>query len=122
MIKRITPLLLLLLIAFLCSCETHNTPAPQTQTPQAHELIYTKHARCRMQCRHIDAQEIEEIISTNNINQRKSKPNDTPCPSYAYEGYSHDHQHLRIVIAKCDNAWKVVTCIDLENEFECDCK
>ena len=84
-------------------------------------LIYTKHARCRMDCRHINEAEIKEVLVENNINERKSNANGHPCPTYAYEGYSNEHQHLRIVIAKCDNTWKVVTCIDLSNEYECDC-
>ncbi len=84
-------------------------------------LVYTKHARCRMECRHINEAEIKEVLAENYINQRKSNTDGKPCPTYAYEGYSKEHQHLRIVIAKCDNTWKVVTCIDLGNEFDCNC-
>lgn len=75
-----------------------------------------------MDCRHITEPEIKEILAANNINQHKSNENDPRCPTYAYEGYSHQQQHLRIVIAKCNDVWKVVTCIDLENEFACECK
>ena len=101
----------------LSSCQ-NKAPVDVANIPP---LIYTKHARCRMDCRHINEAEIKEVLAENNINQRKSNPDGHPCPTYAYEGYSNEHQHLRIVIAKCDNTWKVVTCIDLGNEFECDC-
>ena len=101
----------------LSSCQ-NKTPVDPANIPP---LIYTKHARCRMECRHINEAEIKEVLVENNINQRKSNPEGHPCPTYAYEGYSNEHQHLRIVIAKCDNTWKVVTCIDLDNEYECDC-
>lgn len=121
MIKRLTAGFLLTLALFLFSCESSQSPKQQDKAA-AHELIYTKHARCRMQCRHINEQEIQEILDAGNINERKSNPNDSRCPTYAYEGYSHEQQHLRIVIAKCDAVWKVVTCIDLENEFACDCR
>ena len=121
MIKRLTWLFLFSLVIFLEACQT-NTPAPPPVSGSAHALIYTKHARCRMDCRHITEVEIQEIISENSINQRKSNPNDSRCPTYAYEGYSHEQKHLRIVIAKCEDVWKVVTCIDLENDFACDCK
>ena len=109
-------------VLLLAACQTKgpvDTGSNSTHIPQ---LIYTKHARCRMDCRHINETEIKEILSENSINSRKSDGNSKPCPTYAYEGYSREHQHLRIVIAKCDDsAWKVVTCIDLGNEFECDC-
>lgn len=134
MIKRLSWGFLLTIVLWLVGCETKQVSNQENQNPpivrentnngnnNRHELIYTKHARCRMQCRHINEQEIQEIIAADHINQRKSNPNDNRCPTYAYEGYSHDQQHLRIVIAKCETVWKVVTCIDLENEFTCDCK
>ena len=123
MIKRFTALFLLPVIVFLMGCETKVQPADAPEPKEAaHELIYTKHARCRMDCRHVTETEVREIVAENHINERKSKPDDARCPTYAYEGYSHEQQHLRIVIAKCDEVWKVVTCIDLENEFACDCK
>ena len=105
----------------LGSCQTKNGGDNGVAPSSIPELIYTKHARCRMDCRHINEAEIKEVLGENNINERKSNANGHPCPTYAYEGYSNEHQHLRIVIAKCDNTWKVVTCIDLGNEFECDC-
>lgn len=93
----------------------------QNAIPINAHLIYTKHARCRMQCRQIDESEIQEIINSGTINQRKSNANDQPCPTIALEGTSHDNQQLRIVFAKCDDDVKVVTCIDLKNDYECDC-
>jgi len=105
----------------LSACQT-NSPAGNTENASnIPPLIYTKHAKCRMACRHINEAEIKEVLTENHINQRKSNAESKPCPTFAYEGYSKDNQHLRIVIAKCDNTWKVVTCIDLGNEFECDC-
>ena len=99
----------------------NNTGQHQTEIPLDAHLIYTKHARCRMQCRQIDESEIQEIINTGIVNQKKSNANDQPCPTIALEGTSHDNQQLRIVFAKCDDEVKVVTCIDLKNDFDCDC-
>lgn len=84
-------------------------------------LIYTKHARCRMKCRMVDESEVKEVIEKGEINSIKSNPNDKPCPTVAYEGVSHDMQHLRIVIADCEPRDKVITVIDLETDFKCDC-
>lgn len=94
----------------------------QNVIPLNAHLIITKHAKCRMDCRHIDESEIREIIRDGTINERKSNLNDSPCPTYAIEGKSHDNQQLRIVFAKCDNEVKVVTCIDLKNDYTCDCE
>lgn len=84
-------------------------------------LEYTKHARCRMDCRHITQSEVEEILQGGTINDRKSDMNSTPCPTYAVEGTTSENQRLRIVFAQCDNETKVVTCIDLGTEWECHC-
>jgi hypothetical protein len=86
-------------------------------------IEYTKHAKCRMDCRHITSSEVEDIMKNGTINYRKSNINDKPCPAYALEGYTvSDNQHVRIIFAQCDHKTKVVTCIDLDNEFTCDCR
>ena len=85
-------------------------------------LEYTRHAKCRMECRHITQKEVEGIVRNGEINYKKSDVNDMPCPTYALEGFTDDQQHVRIVFAQCDNKTKVVTCIDLDNEFACDCQ
>ncbi|MBZ5856346.1 DUF4258 domain-containing protein [Flavihumibacter profundi] len=86
-------------------------------------LQYSRHARCRMDCRHVSEAEVMDILKNGRMNQQKTRPDDRPCPSFALEGYSiQDHQHLRIVFAQCDDITRVVTCIDLDHDFECDCK
>lgn len=86
-------------------------------------LEFTKHARCRMECRHVTEQEVAEILQKGEVNLEKSNPNDRPCPTFALEGYSHEGQHLRIVFAPCDkNSARVVTCIDLDQDWTCHCE
>ena len=113
--------LVLMGVFVLTACQTKGPADNTSNAANIPPLIYTKHAKCRMECRHINEAEIKEVLAENHINERKSSADSKPCPTFAYEGYSNEHQHLRIVIAKCDNTWKVVTCIDLGNEFECDC-
>ena len=84
-------------------------------------LTFTKHAKCRMECRDITGEEVKEILHDGNINYMKSNLNDERGATYALEGYSHDHQHLRIIFAPKKDEMVVVTCIDLDNESECDC-
>jgi len=86
------------------------------------QIAITKHAKCRMGCRFIDAYEVNEVIQNGTINQRKSNPNDRPCPTYAIESRTRDGQRVRIVIAECDRNAKLVTVIDLENNYKCHCK
>lgn len=84
-------------------------------------IEYTQHAKCRMQCRHISQAEIEEIMQNGKINYNKSNVKAKPCPTYSLEGITKDVQRVRIVFAQCDFKSKVVTCIDLDTEWECDC-
>lgn len=86
------------------------------------KLIYTKHARCRMGCRHIDESEIKEILEQGVINERKSEPAGRPDPKYALEGRTHDGQQVRIVFAPTDRGMLVITVIDLDTDWTCDCK
>lgn len=82
---------------------------------------YTAHARCRMDCRKISGADINEIMKEGKINYRKSDVQDKPCPTYALEGYTTDDEHLRVVFAQCKTTTKVVTCINLDEDFECHC-
>ena len=85
------------------------------------KLIYSKHARCRMDCRHIDESEVEEILDEGTINYNKIEKNDKG-KSYPLEGITHDKQHVRIVFAPKKENLVVVTVIDLDKDWYCDCK
>lgn len=85
-------------------------------------LIFTKHARCRMGCRHIDGDEIKEVLRSGTINWQKSDLRGDPDPKYAVEGDTHDGQRVRLIIAQSVRGSVVVTVIDLGEEWKCDCK
>ena len=84
-------------------------------------IEYTEHAKCRMQCRKISQAEVEEIMQEGKINYNKSNMNARPCPSYALEGVTKDDQLVRIVFGQCDMKTKVITVIDLNTDWTCDC-
>lgn len=84
-------------------------------------LVYSKHARCRMDCRHIDESEVKEILENGRINEQKIEESEKGT-SYPLEGYTSDNQHVRIVFAPHDNETVVVTVIDLEKDWPCDCQ
>jgi len=121
-------LILLLSGAVLASCTSHQDRPNSSSDHQAiidpnTHLIYTRHARCRMDCRHISEDDIREVLREGHINEAKSKQESGKCPAYAIEEDRHkDGVRLRIVFAKCDHETKVVTCIDRDHEFECECK
>ncbi|WP_336516497.1 DUF4258 domain-containing protein [Pollutibacter soli] len=85
-------------------------------------LIYTRHARCRMSCRDITENEIRFILNNGIVNKSKSDLNSKPEPKYAVEGYGDNRQHLRVIFAPSTRGMVVITCIDLEKEWKCDCK
>ena len=65
--------------------------------------------------------EVEEIMQDGKINYNKSNVNARPCPAYALEGVTKDNQRVRIVFGQCDLKTKVITVIDLETDWTCDC-
>lgn len=84
-------------------------------------LSLTKHVRCRMECRHITLDEIKEIMKDGNENVAKSGEGSKGDMTYALEGYSSGHQHIRVVVAPKNNEVVVITCIDLDKEWPCHC-
>lgn len=84
-------------------------------------IFYSQHARCRMECRHIDEREIKEILEKGTVNYSKIEE-DARGKTYPLEGTTHENQHLRVVFAPKNDGVLVVTCIDLDREWSCDCK
>jgi hypothetical protein len=86
------------------------------------KLILTKHAKCRMECRHFTEAEVQEILDNGKINFEKSNDRAGDCPTYALEGETSDGQEARMVFAFCDyNTAKVITVIDLDTDWQCNC-
>ena len=89
------------------------------RTPET--LVYTRHALCRMDCRKISKEEIQEILNKGVINFNRSNRSDRPCPTFALQGRTRSGESLRIIFAQCREETKVVTCYNLEKEYSCDC-
>lgn len=112
---------------------SNDRPAPQEARANFGEkdlrfedqvVAVTYHARCRMDCRFIDAYEVQEVINQGNINERKTKRNPPAgkCPSIAYEGTTADGQRARIIVGDCDDKPIIITVIDLGEDHQCSCK
>jgi hypothetical protein len=85
------------------------------------KLFFTKHAKCRMKCRHITQKEVKEILLNGTVNYNKSDLQDSKGPTYAVEGMTGDRQHVRIIFAPKQQHLTVVTVIDLDEDYECSC-
>ena len=88
------------------------------------DFYFTKHARCRMKCRHITQTEVKEIVQKANVNYNKSELDAAQGPKYALEGYtSKEKQHVRIIVAPKERHLTIVTVIDLDEDWDCpSCK
>jgi hypothetical protein len=75
-----------------------------------------------MGCRDISESEVLEILRKGRINYSKSDMRGQPDPKYALEGSTQDGQEVRIIFANSPRGIVVVTVIDLENEWKCNCK
>lgn len=85
------------------------------------ELVYTKHAICRMGCRQISKKDIEEVIDKGLIHFNKSNQYAKPCPTYALQARTSDGQYVRVIFAQCAEQTKIITCYDLEKDYSCEC-
>ena len=95
---------------------------PQASYRNTKDLVLTKHVRCRMGCREVTLEEIKEIIEKGTVNLQKSGIGKQGDSTFALEGISHEKQHLRVVVApKKNGELVVITCIDLEKEWPCNC-
>jgi Domain of unknown function (DUF4258) len=122
---------LLLVFTFILSCHSSAPESAKTKPvpglargepfDRHGDLVFTRHARCRMDCRHITPKEIHEILEEGTINYEKSEPAAQPDPKYALEGYTAEQQHLRIIIAPEGMKLIVITCIELGVEWSCHC-
>jgi hypothetical protein len=138
----ILSLLMLAALLVIRQCRNTTEPVPkpkvthtdETRDPAANKtdrdrgfdrrasyLEYSNHANCRMQCRKISKAEVEEIMREGKINYKKSDLKNARCPRYAVEGVTRDEQRVRIVFAQCNEKTVVVTVIDLETDYACDC-
>lgn len=114
-------LILIIFIIIILWFKNKNYNSSNDSFRNTTHLILTKHARCRMDCRHITENEIKEIIHDGNVNYSKSGRSNKGDDTYAIEGYSDEHQHLRVVVAPESDGLVVITCIDLDKEWPCNC-
>ena len=115
-------LLIILVIAFaILKWRVYEPQKREAFDRHPSHLEYTKHALCRMDCRHIGVEDIKEIMQKGIIIFNRSNMNDRPCPTFAIQGYTAQHENLRVIFAQCAETTKVITCYNLKQDFECHC-
>jgi hypothetical protein len=116
-----TLLAILIMLALAMLKLTHEPKLKEAFNRNPYSLNFTKHALCRMDCRHITKKDIDEVMKEGIINLNKSDKRGHPCPTFALQDRTLDGQYLRVVFAQCDEETKVITCYNLEKDFECQC-
>lgn len=125
--------MILLIIAVIGALVLYNTgdDGTGTQVPGAtkrdklpfryDKVVLSRHAKERMDCRHISLQEIEAVLQSGRLNVHKSSPAKDSCKSrYAIEGISSDSQEIRVIAASCGGTLTIITVIDLAGHWTCD--
>ncbi|HYO22428.1 MAG TPA: DUF4258 domain-containing protein [Flavisolibacter sp.] len=116
------PAVILILLFAVFMIRRWNEPVRKEAFDRHPALVkYTQHALCRMDCREIDKNEIKEIMEKGVINFSKSNRRDRPCPTFALQGRTSGGENIRIIFAQCATETRVVTCYNLEEDFECYC-
>jgi len=122
-------------LLWLAGCElqapatSSGVPAAQQAAPagdavvaamQSRPLAYSKHAACRMDCRHIDEGDVKAVLTNGERDPSRTR-DDGRCPSHALHA-TEDGRRLRVVYAACPTETLVVTVIDLDKEWSCACE
>jgi hypothetical protein len=116
------PLFLLVLVFIAFLVRRWNEPERREAFDRnPSQLIYTQHALCRMDCRQISKEEIGEIMQKGIINFNRSNRMSRPCPTFVLQGRTSGGERLRVIFAQCPDQTKVITCYNLDAEFECHC-
>lgn len=112
----------MLVVLYFLNLTRNETTAATDSYRSYTQLILTRHAKCRMDCRQITEKEIREIIEKGKLNRNKSGYNKQHQDStFALEGYSFENQHIRVVVSPKDSKLVVITVIDLDKDWQCHC-
>lgn len=112
---------LLLVFGYFLKRRWHEPAAREALDRHPAHLSYTRHARCRMDCRHISEADIQAVLDHGVINLAKSDSHDRPCPTLAVQGETEGGESIRVILAQCPAETRIITCYNLHREFECHC-
>ena len=84
-------------------------------------IEYTKFALCRMDCHHINANNIMGIFRNGDVNGARSDIHKKPCPIFTIRGLTKQKMNIIIIIQQCGTVAKVLDCFDANGTVGCNC-
>jgi hypothetical protein len=86
-------------------------------------LAYSRHARCRMDCRDISEDLVEQVYREGSLNCGKSDPAGAKDgnPRYALEMEDGSRGRVRIIVGDDHNEHVIITVIRLDEKDNCSC-
>lgn len=126
--KKTSRLLIIAVIIGLAVCfrffmPKGDDPCDFPNRNHVNELVYSNHARCRMDCRQVTEALVQDVYLHGEVNCDKSGEQKGEM-RYALESKDPASQdRIRLVIAEDtdDNEHVVVTVIRLDKKFDCYC-
>jgi hypothetical protein len=88
---------------------------------QSGQLVFTSYALCRMDCYHLNREDILFVMRKGVILLNKSNRRSYPCPIFALQGRSVKGRYIRVLFEQCQASTRVIGCYDLHEENECNC-
>ena len=84
-------------------------------------IKYSPFTLCRMDCFHISANDITEILKKGDINLSQSNLHARPCPIFAIGGITKRGVKLNVIVVQCGTVITITSCGNLSKVFACDC-
>lgn len=84
--------------------------------------VLVQHATCRMDCRFVTPDQVEQTLRRGTINARKSEPLMRPCPKYVVDAelaVGAGVREVEGVFAACRSETRVITVIDKTTNWPC---
>ena len=84
-------------------------------------IEYTKFALCRMDCYHINANNIMGILRNGEVNRGRSDHHKKPCPIFTVRGITKQKMSIIIIIQQCGTVTKILDCYVANGTVGCNC-
>jgi hypothetical protein len=91
-----------------------------TERKPVDELVYVEHARCRMDCRDIDRELVQDVYLHGELNCKKSSESKGNA-RWALEKRDDRGDVIRIIVEDDDGKHVIVTAIRLDKPDKCTC-
>ena len=84
-------------------------------------IEYAKLALCRMDCQHISANDITDVIRKGEVDHDNSDLRKRPCASFTIVGKTKKGIDITIVVAQCGTVARITDCSLDDRSMPCNC-